>query len=209
MTYLCRMKKIALTGNFCSGLDKAAEVCATLDIPVFNADLAIKFMLNWREDIQRQIRIQFGFTSTVDGSPIASKFDTAEKFDRLLDVVDVDLFLAWEAFCDRHCYLPIVAYSSHIVYERGIADRFDAVVNIYRPQRMRAHDIASVKAVSYPQALAIAAQEMSEEEKNRMADHVVHNYDRLSMLTQMEAVRQQLASAPPGQAFYANRFVRG
>jgi dephospho-CoA kinase len=186
------MKRIAITGNSCSGLHKASEVCGLIDVPVFQADLALKFLLNWREDILSQIRIQFGYNVFVNGTASPQKFDSSEKFDRLIDIAEVDLLLMWESFCDKHSGSQVVAYNSHIVFERGLNDRFDAVVNIYRPQRMRAHDLARQKNISFNQALAMTAQEMDESEKTKKSDYVIHNYDSLSLLTQFEVVRSQV-----------------
>ena len=186
------MKRSAITGSSCSGLHKASEVCNMIDVPVFHADLALKFLLNWREDILRQVRVQFGSNVLVDGTADPKKFNTSEKFDRLLDIAEVDLLLMWEAFCKKHAGSKVVAYNSHIVFERGLSERFDAVVNVYRPQSMRAHDLAKMRNVAFSQALVMTAQEMDEKEKTKRSDYVVHNYDNLSLLTQFEVVKSQI-----------------
>jgi dephospho-CoA kinase len=205
------MKKIAITGNYMSGLDKASEVCQMLDIPVFQADLALKFLLNWREDILKQIRIQFGYNVFRNGSVDPEKFKGTDRFDRLVDVAEVDLLLLWESFCVKHSDKVMVAYSSHIVHERDLAQKisgsalngyFDAVVNVYRPQSWRVADVCKSKSLTHADALTLLSQEMPEDEKSRKSDYVIHNYDSLSMLTQMEAVRTQVLTGLPASSVY-------
>ncbi len=183
------MKKLGITGNYCSGLEKASEVCGIMGIPLFEADLAIKFMLNWREDILRQSRIQFGQTIMLNGTVNPNAFNSAEKFDRLLDLIEVDLMLLWESFCKKHGGQEIVAFKSHIIFERSWKSRFDFVVNVYRPQRMRAHDISKMKHITHSQAMVLSSQEMDEMEKSTGSNYVIHNYDSLSFLTQFEVMR--------------------
>jgi len=205
------MKKIAITGNYMSGLDKAAEVCSMLDIPVFQADLALKFLLNWREDIMKQVRVQFGYNVFRNGAVDPDKFKGSERFDRLVDVAEVDLLMLWETFCVKHSDKVMVAYSSHIVHERSLSrtikrsaltEYFDAVVNVYRPQSWRVADVCKTKSLSHADALALLSQEMPEDEKTRKSDFVIHNYDSLSMLTQMEAVRSQVLSRVSTSSIY-------
>jgi len=186
------MRKVAFTGSYYSGLDKVREVAGYHGIPVFDADLAVKFMLNWREDILRQIRIQFGHESAPDGNLQPGRFSSPAMFDRLLDLVDVDLFLAWESFCGRHAGCQMAIFKSHILFERSWESRFDAVVNVFRPQDLRITDIYRTRHVSRAHAAALLAQEMDEGKKSRASDYVIHNYDSLSMMAQFESVRSQL-----------------
>lgn len=191
------MKKVAFTGSYFSGLDKLREVAAYHDTPVFDADLAVKFILNWREDILRQIRIQFGYESAPDGHIQPARFSSPAIFDRLIDLVDVELFLAWESFCRKHAGEGVVIFKSHIVFERSWESRFDSVVNIFRPQHLRITDIYRTRHLTRAHATTLVAQEMDEHKKSRASDHVIHNYDSLSMLAQFDSVKSQILS---GQA---------
>ena len=54
------MINIGLTGNICSGYEQVAEIFKVFHAPVFDADIVLKFLLNYRQDIIRPIKIKFG-----------------------------------------------------------------------------------------------------------------------------------------------------
>jgi len=147
-------------------------------------------LLNWREDIIKQCRIQFGYNIMRNGSMNPSMFNSPEKFDRLLNLIEADLLLMWESYCERHRRHDVVAFKSHILLERGWKDRFDFVVNVYRPQKKRIADISKLKGITEAEAMVLSSQEMGEVDKGDASDYVIHNYDSLSLLTQFEAMRK-------------------
>lgn len=187
------MKKIGITGNLGCGLEKTNELLSYYDYPVFEADIAIKFMLNWREDILSQTRIQFGYDVTSCGSIDPRKFTSTVKFNRLLDIIEVDLFLLWEKFVKKHKQNnELIFFKSHILFERNWNLKLDKSIYIYKPFDKRVNELMRVLKLSWDQTNSIRDKEMSENVKTTNADYVIHNYDKLSMLTQFESIREQI-----------------
>ena len=96
------MLKIGLTGNLNSGFINAAEMFKLHEVPVFEADIAIKFLLNFRDDICRKVKIELGDSVFSKGSIDHTKFSTTQKFDRLIDIIESELFKIYDRFCADH-----------------------------------------------------------------------------------------------------------
>jgi dephospho-CoA kinase len=186
------MKAIGVTGSYCSGLEHMNEVFSYHEYPVFQADLAIKFLLNWREDILSQVRIRFGYDITSSGYLQPHQFEGTEKFDRLIDIIEVDLLLMWEKFLLKHKNAPLVFFSSYIIFERDWNKRFKKTIFIYKPFKERLTDIMYSQIISGVTAEKNKNKEMSDIEKTNRANYVIHNHDNLSLLSQFEAVKDQI-----------------
>jgi dephospho-CoA kinase len=91
------MLKIGLTGNVCSGYEMVGLLFKGLNVPVFDGDIAIKFLLNYREDIIRKVKIELGDVYE-KGVINANKFTTTEKFNRLFKVIELDLLKLYESW---------------------------------------------------------------------------------------------------------------
>lgn len=186
------MKTIGITGQYCSGLESLTEICTAFDYPMFEADLAIKFLLNWREDIMSQIRVQFGYDTTNSGFIDSRKFNSTEKFNRLIDVIEVDLMLIWEKFCLKHREKPIVYFKSNILFERDWEKEMDASIFIFMPENTRIAHIMRNMNVSYTEAKNICTKEMPFKDKMKRTSYVINNYDNLSFLSQFESCKEQI-----------------
>lgn len=186
------MKKIGITGSYQSGLEQMNEIFECYGFPVFEADLAIKFLLNWREDVLRQVRIQFGSQVLKNGYINSSNFNTSEKFDRLLDVIEIDVKLLWEEFLIKHKKSKLVFFKSNIIFERGWSGLTDKIIYVYSPLETRIQRISKMLNISPSQARLMTSQEINHKDKLDKADFVIHNHDNLSLLTQFESIKYQL-----------------
>ena len=61
------MIKVGLTGNRYSGKDVCSKIFQQIDVPVFNADIVLKFILNYNYEINYKIRNAFGDVFSLNG----------------------------------------------------------------------------------------------------------------------------------------------
>ena len=92
------MLEIALTGNRYSGKTKVSKVFNGIYIPVFDADTVMKFILNYRPDFDDAIKANVGTFVFSHGFLDPKSFITDSLFDRTIDVIEYDLFQAYERF---------------------------------------------------------------------------------------------------------------
>lgn len=198
------MKTIGITGQLCSGLETVVDICDAFNYPVFEADLAIKFLLNWREDIMSQIRIQFGYESTNKGFIDGNKFQSTEKFNRLLDLIEVDIMLMWEKFCLKHRKSDFVFFKSNILFEREWDNDLDSSIFIFMPKDNRIPMVMKYLNLSYNEAKIICDKEMTHKEKIKNSKYIINNFDKLSILSQFESIKAQILDANTN--FYITEF---
>jgi dephospho-CoA kinase len=61
------MIKVGLTGNRFSGKDTVCKLFEQIGVPVFNADVVLKFILNYNYEINYKIRNIFGDVFSLKG----------------------------------------------------------------------------------------------------------------------------------------------
>ena len=79
------MYKVALTGSVCSGKTLVAKNLELLGVPVFHADVIIKYLINNRIDVINALKTQF--SEIFIGGLIDKSKITDEKFNRIINLI--------------------------------------------------------------------------------------------------------------------------
>lgn len=186
------MYLIGLTGNLFSGHIEVAEIFEKMfNVPVFDADIALKFVLNYRNDVSSNIKIQLGEVYK-KGVIDASKFDNTEKFNRLVDIAFPVVMEMFSKFIKSNYTQKYVIFKSSILFERKLEKAFKYIICTYKPKDDRVTDISKKLNVSMIEAYTIIDSEMNELVKNQSSKFIIHNYDKLSLLTQGKKINDDL-----------------
>ena len=177
------MLKIGLTGNYYTGLDYIAYIFRRYKVPVFDADLVIKYMIfNSSEHILR-IKDVFGekvFTNNVvDLNQFIGNDDNtgASKFNVLLKLLEKDLnkyYLNWRV---KHSDNKFIIFKSQILFEFGFDKIMDMNISVFKPDGMRISEIQTMLGIKASDAWKFIENEISAEKKNNLCDYQIHNYD--------------------------------
>lgn len=187
------MLKIGLTGNLNSGFIDVAEMFKLYDgVAVFEADIAIKFLLNFRDDICRKVKIELGDSIFVKGKIDPKKFSNTQKFDRLLDIVESELFIIYQNFCAKNKYCNYVIFKCSILFERNWDKKMDYNISTFKPKDERAQEISKHNGIRFVDSYTIISSEMDELVKNQRSEWIIHNYDKLSLLTQSKSIHDKI-----------------
>lgn len=190
------MIKVGLTGNRYSGKDRITRLFEQISIPVFNADIILKFILQYNLEIDKQIKIELGQSVyTLAGYLDPQKFNTTEKFNRLIDIVEPELFKAYEKFQNKHKDKSIYTiFHSSILFERDWNKKMDYVVTTFAPksdriERANLQEPVLLTSVIY----GLMANEVDDLEKNRLSTYIIHNYDdAIDIIKQVDNIDQQI-----------------
>ena len=185
------MLKIGLTGNLCSGYIEVAKILENFDVPVFDADIALKFLLNYREDIIRNIKIQFGDVFNA-GLLDVKKFNTNEKFSKLIDIAKPELMKIYESFRFTNKHASYTVFKSSILFEKGMEKEMNDVICCFSPREKRAIQYSNEMNITLADAYTVLENEMDELVKNQKATWVIHNYDNLSLLVQSKETHDKI-----------------
>ena len=126
------MKKVALTGNIGSGKSWVSQLFQHLGIPVFDSDMEAKRLYD-RDDIREAMKARFGDDVYFDDNQVNRRRVAEIIFNDAEAMHDVEqlLYPALNAYFDEWAEqqdAPYVLYESAIIFEKGLADRFDAIV---------------------------------------------------------------------------------
>lgn len=170
------MLNIALTGNRFSGKDGVAKLFEKIKVSVFNADAILKYILNYRPDFVKVVKKNFGNNYIIGDyiNPIA--FDTDEKFNKLIDLVEFELFECYNRFKIKNSDKPYTIFHSSLVFERNYEKKFDNIISVFAKKDDRIYRCQLETGEKLEYIHSLLSKEMSENFKNKMSDYVIHNY---------------------------------
>lgn len=188
------MLKIGLTGNFYSGYDKVAELFEEMNIPVFDADLVLKYLVNFSGKHIDKIKSSLGDDIYSRCLLDTRKFNTNEEFDKLLDIVELDIFKAYEKWRINNYDSFYTILKSSILFERKIDKSMNFNISVYKPKNIRKDEIWTKTDMPFTTIDNILSNEMNEIGKNEKADYIVHNYENWSqtLKKQIEHINKSL-----------------
>jgi len=189
------MIKVGLTGNRYSGKDRVAKLFEQISIPVFNADVILKFILQYNLDIDKQIKVQLGSSIfDLSGHLDPQKFNTTEKFNRLMDIVEPELFKAYEKFQLKHPESIYCIFHSSILFERDWNKKMDYTITTFSPKKDRIQRANSVEPVLLTSVIYdLMSKEIEDLEKNKLSTYIVHNYEgTIDITKQIDGIDQQI-----------------
>ncbi len=170
------MLEIALTGCRYSGKSSVSKLFRKIGVPVFDSDTILKFILNFRTYVEDPIKSNVGSFVYSGGFLDPSAFVTDSIFDRTIDVVEFELFQAWENFKQKHKDKPYVIFESSILFERKWNSKFDKVICIFAPKEERVYRAKIDSGMRVDYLWSNLDKEIPELEKNSNSNYIIHNY---------------------------------
>ncbi len=180
------MLKVGLTGGIGSGKTLVCSVLENLGVPVYYADAEARNLMNSNWELKAGIVNMFGKKAyTKDGLNRAFLaelvFGDQEKLSRLNKLVHPAVrqdFISWVARQDQSSY---VVEEAAILFESGASREMDLSVLVYAPREIRIRRVMERDQADRDVVLKRMAHQISEEEKKKLADHVINN-DGIAML---------------------------
>lgn len=176
------MITLGLTGSRYSGKSRVAAMFDAIQVPVFEADTIIKFMLNYNYELLGEIKSSLGtkiFSNTKDNE-LALNFSklTKEDFDQILAFVEVELFQAYNKFNKRISKKTGAIYSvfhSSLIFEKKWENKFDMVANVFAPETDRIKRYRHLSNVGIITIKELCKTEFDPLLKNKFSDFVIKN----------------------------------
>ena len=175
------MLKVGLTGNLCSGYEEVAIQFQKLGVPVFDADVVLKFMIHYDEMVSKDIRVTFGEKSFENGFLNERIFNSTQKLELLLNTVHKKLMKSWENFRLKHKTEPYVIFKYALLFERNIDSSMNFTINTFRPKNDRIEVYLKKNLVPFIEAYSIIENGPDDIQKNKLATYIIHNYSDASV----------------------------
>jgi dephospho-CoA kinase len=171
------MIKVGLSGNRYSGKNRVKSLFKQIGIPVFEADIVLNFILNYNWELLGEVRQELGSEIFKKDLLDFKNIKNPEVFNNILDIVQPDIFRAYERFNDKNSNSIYTIFNSSILFERNWDKNMDKSISVFAPVTDR------IKRCKYETNMGLLTindftkTEMDPLEKNRLSDYTIHNYN--------------------------------
>lgn len=171
------MLRIGLSGNRFSGKSRVANLFKQIGIPVFDADVILKFILNHNYELQSEIADRVGRVYFKDGKLNIDKIKSDGKFSQILEVVEPEIYRAWIRFTEKNEKAIYCIFHSSILFEKEWNKSMNYNISVFAPYSDRVDRCKFLTNKSVSSIYSLLKLEMDELEKNKLSDYVIHNYN--------------------------------
>jgi len=190
------MLKIGLTGGIGSGKSTVAGIFKLLGIPVYNADVAARQLMNTSPKIKEAIIKNFGPAAYVNnelnrkyiGSVV---FNDKEKLELLNSITHPATIEDAEKWMHEQ-NAPYVLKEAALLYESGANKNMDYVIGVYAPLQLRISRVMKRDNVSADEVLKRMNRQMNEESKMKQCDFIITNNDQELVIPQVLELDKKL-----------------
>lgn len=191
------MIKIGLSGNRYSGKNRVSNLFKQIGVPVFEADVILKFILNHNYELQAEISDRIGRVYFKDGKLNEEKVKVDGIFSKVLEVVEPELYRAWERYLEKNKKAIYCVFHSSILFERDWDKAMDQNISVFAPYADRVERCKYLTNKSVSSIYSLTRLEMDELDKNKKSDYVIHNYNNDSpfygdALTQVNEIDKKI-----------------
>lgn len=191
------MVKIGLSGNRYSGKNRITTLFKQIGVPVFEADVILKFILNHNYELQAEVSDRVGRIYFKDGVLNEDKVKKDGKFSKIIEVVEPELYKAWMRFIENNKKSIYCIFHSSILFETEWDKSMDFNISVFAPYSDRVERCKFLTGKSVSSIYSISKTEMDELDKNKKSDYVIHNYNNDSpfygdALTQVNNIDKQI-----------------
>ncbi|AIM37758.1 dephospho-CoA kinase [Sphingobacterium sp. SG20118] len=187
--------KVGIAGGIGSGKTIVCQVFKVLGIPIYNADLEAKLIMNKSDQVRMAIIKAFGEESYHDGllnkEFISTQvFNDSEKLKQLNSIVHPAVIQAAEDWAEVQTG-PYSLKEAAILFESGSYKKVDYSILVTAPIDLRIARVMQRDHVTKEQVLARMNSQMSDEEKAKLADFVIINDGITAVIPQVMALHHQ------------------
>ena len=190
------MFKVGLTGNRYSGKDTVASLFNKISIPVFDADVIVKFLINHNFEMDYQIKYKIDKSFFKNDQLDLSKL-TGPILDQIIDIVEYELFDAYKKYQLKNTNSIYTVFHSSILFERDWNKKMDYSISVFSPVSDRVERCQEISDYKLTDIYNLCQREMKDLSKNSLSDFVIHNYnDDINpfgdILTQVNKIDQKI-----------------
>ncbi len=193
------MIKVGLTGGIGTGKSTVAEIFKLLGVPVYNADYRARLLTNTHTEIISSVKALFGndiYTENgLDRKKVASLvFKDKPLLAQLNNIIHPAVANDFEQWLEKNMNSPYIIKEAAILFESGGNKQVDKVICVAAPEELRIKRVMKRDGVSKEEVQSRINNQMKEEDKQKMADFLIHCNDEDLVIPQVVALHQSLVS---------------
>lgn len=189
------MIRIGLSGTRFSGKNEVATLFKNISIPVFDADLLVRFILSHEYNILAQIRDEVGHKYFKNGELDADVIERDGVFNKIITIIEPIIFDSYSKFEKKNKNSVYTIFNSSILFERKWHNKMNHNISVYSPFTHRVERAKKQKERGFENLLSInfhLNKEIDELTKNQLANHVIHNYNEFNLSNQVNKIDSKI-----------------
>ncbi|GAB4377481.1 MAG: dephospho-CoA kinase [Salibacteraceae bacterium] len=192
------MKVVGLTGNIGSGKSTVAGIFEALEVPVFKADEAGKWLLENDDSLIEKTLKLFPEARTgraIDRRKLAEIVFADETALKALNaLVHPAVGTHFQKWLTKHVGTEYVIREAAILFEAGANRDCDKVICVTCPEDIRIKRVIARDGVSEAKVRARMKHQWPEKKKAMLSDYIVVNDDKSTLITQVMQIHGDLLS---------------
>ena len=196
--------QVGVTGGIGSGKSLICRIFNVLGAPVYDADSHAKELMTTDGILISQIKKEFGELSfNSDGSLNRTYlgkevFSDSKKLEKLNKLVHPRVAVDYEAWVKKNHVADYVVKEAALLIEAKSYLSLDKLIVVSAPEKIRVKRVLQRdKHRTEKQVYDVISNQMSEEEKKKLADHIIVNDETELVITQVIALHQQFSKMHP------------
>ncbi len=193
------MIKLGVTGGIGSGKSVVCDVLRLHNIPIFDADREAKKLNDTSPVIREKLINNFGpdlyRNNRLDRKKLAHLiFNNEENLRKTNAIIHPELAKHFNKWVNQREHHAVVAIDAAVLYEAGFQSLLDKTILVMAPREIRIERAAKRDRLSQEQITARANSQMNDEEKVKLADFIIRNDGRHSLLEQVAQILQDIST---------------
>lgn len=185
------MIKVGLSGNRFSGKDEVCNIFRRISIPVFEADVILRFIIHHDLDVNKRIKERLSDYYNTDSSFISPEFaKSKEEIEIILDCAEHSLLEAYEQFSIKNKSSIYTIFHSSILFEKEWNKLMNFNISVFSPKITRMERFQELTKKKVSDIAFLLSNEIDELDKNKMANFVVHSYNGRDIRKQVHEIDQ-------------------
>lgn len=182
---------IGITGGIGSGKSLVCKIFSTMNIPIYDADSRAKYLINNDLSLKKSIKNLLGenaYNSSGDYNRVwvaSQVFNNPDLLKELNSLVHPCVHKDARIWVKKYPSATFLVYEAALMKAAGDKNIFDKVIVVNAPIDLRIKRIQGRDGRSEQEIRDIMARQISDEERLKIADYVIENDDKISVLAQV------------------------
>ncbi len=189
------MLKIGLTGGIGSGKSTVATIFSQLGIPVLQADILAKDIMQQNPEVRSKIIQAFGEESYKNGKPNRAYiaqivFKDPQQLAFLNSIVHPATIQASNEWAETQI-APYVIKEAALFFESGSGQGLDGIIGVSAPEHIRIQRVMKRDGISRVQVLDRMNQQIDANLKMKLCDWIIINDEQSLIIPQIIELHKQ------------------